>query len=83
MNRQLQGKNAENLELINKLRNSDSDTNRFTVEIKEISRRLTIVTEEKDALFRENQDFQRRLGNASVQEKQVVEYQNKIVMLSQ
>lgn len=83
LNRQLQAKNAENIEIINKLRNSESETNRFTIEIKEITRRLTIVTEEKDALFRENQDFQRRLGNASVQEKQVVEYQNKIVMLSQ
>ena len=83
LNRQLQQKTAENNELIGKIRHSDSDTNRISLEIKELSRRLTIITEEKEVLIRENQDFQRRLGNASIQERQVVEYQNKIVMLSQ
>jgi CII-binding regulator of phage lambda lysogenization HflD len=34
LNRQLQAKTAENNELINKLRNTDSDTNRITVEIR-------------------------------------------------
>lgn len=52
LNRALQSKNAENNELVGRLRNSDTDTNRIGLEVKELSRRLTIVTEEKEVLLR-------------------------------
>jgi uncharacterized small protein (DUF1192 family) len=69
--------------LTNHLRGLESESGRFTVEIREVTRRLTGSNEEVERLNREKIILERRLTEVGAQTSKLSEYENKIAMLGQ
>lgn len=78
MNRVLRDKSNEANELAVRLRTFESDAGKYTVEIKEVTRRLSSSSEEIERLTREKQMLERRVNDLGSQASKLSQYESEI-----